>query len=179
MKLNPKQKKFCELYVLNGYNATQAYKEAGYSCKNDQIASEKASRLLASNGKVKLYIAKLENEQSKEFKIEKDDILQELMKMAFGNIGDIVDIKHGNFVLKDGVDPKKQRQFLASVSNLSGSVSYGKAGESKSFSIASKDKIKALELIARMTGVLDGATDNGDSKPAVSKVLEVIRKLGK
>ncbi len=179
MKLSPKQKLFCENYILNGYNATRAYQEAGYSCKSDQIASEKASRMLASNGKVIAYIKILETEKSKDFKISKDDILHELAKMAFGNIGDLVDVEHGSFKLRNDIDPEKKRNFLAGVSGISSSSSYGKDGQSKSFSISSKDKIKSLELIAKMTGVLDGGTDNGDGKPAISKVLDALRNIGK
>ncbi|QSL90505.1 terminase small subunit [Pseudomonas atacamensis] len=43
--LDPRQAKFCDLYLVS-YNATQAYRDAGYRCKNDNAAAAGASRLL-------------------------------------------------------------------------------------------------------------------------------------
>ena len=56
-KLTPKQKAFADNYLINGYNATQAYKDAGYKWKNDNVAKASASQLLA-NPNVNDYISK-------------------------------------------------------------------------------------------------------------------------
>lgn len=178
MKLSQKQKLFCENYVLNGYNATDAYVEAGYAVKKRVTAGKNSFKLL-NNAEIQSYIRTLESERDGKFQITKDDILKELGKMAFGNLNDVVDFEHGKIVIKQDVDPAKKRNFLASVSNVSSSVSYSKDGQAKSFSITAKDKLKSLELIARMTGVLDGETDNGDAKPAISRVLDAIRNIKK
>ena len=53
MKLNPKQQKFCDEYLID-MNATQAAIRAGYSKKT---AKEQASRLL-TNVHVKEYVSK-------------------------------------------------------------------------------------------------------------------------
>jgi len=42
-----------------GMTQGEAYKRAGYQCKSDQIAQEKASRMLARNGKVSSYLDEL------------------------------------------------------------------------------------------------------------------------
>lgn len=56
-KLTPKQKAFADNYLINGFNATQAYKDAGYKWKNENVAKASASQLLA-NPNVNDYISK-------------------------------------------------------------------------------------------------------------------------
>ena len=60
MVLSVKQEKFCIEYAKSG-NARQAYKEAGYACKNDSVVDAAASRLL-TNVKVKERLAELAEE---------------------------------------------------------------------------------------------------------------------
>ena len=60
MALSVKQEKFCIEYAKSG-NARQAYKEAGYACKNDGVVDAAASRLL-SHVKVKERLAELAEE---------------------------------------------------------------------------------------------------------------------
>ena len=45
MKLTPKQNAFCLAYAASG-NATESYKQAGYTVKNDNVAAVEANRLL-------------------------------------------------------------------------------------------------------------------------------------
>ena len=52
-----KMKQFCDNYLANGLNATQAYLDAKYKVKSEATAASSASRLLR-NDKVKAYIAK-------------------------------------------------------------------------------------------------------------------------
>ena len=47
MKLNSKQKNFCNEYIKNGANGTQAYLKA-YKTKSEETATVNASRLLRS-----------------------------------------------------------------------------------------------------------------------------------
>ena len=51
MKLTPKQNAFCLAYAASG-NATESYKQAGYTVKNDNVAAVMGTRLL-SNTKIK------------------------------------------------------------------------------------------------------------------------------
>lgn len=60
MALTIKQEKFCIEYAKSG-NARQAYKSAGYACKNDDVIDAAASRLL-SQVKVKERLAELAEE---------------------------------------------------------------------------------------------------------------------
>lgn len=60
MALTIKQEKFCIEYAKSG-NARQAYKSAGYQCKNDASVDASASQLLR-NPKVKDRLAELMEE---------------------------------------------------------------------------------------------------------------------
>ena len=60
MALSVKQEKFCIEYAKSG-NARQAYKKAGYNCKNDDVTDAAASRLLGQV-KVKERLAELADE---------------------------------------------------------------------------------------------------------------------
>lgn len=60
MALTIKQEKFCIEYAKSG-NARQAYKKAGYKCRNDDTTDAAASRLL-SQVKVKERLAELAEE---------------------------------------------------------------------------------------------------------------------
>lgn len=178
MKLSPQQEKFCQNYILNGFNATKAYLDA-YSCKSEKTASASGTRLLG-NVKIKQRLTELQKETHKDFTITREQILQELAKMAFGNIGHLIDIKGGRITLRDDLTSDQKQLALASISSVGASYSDGEKGMSKSFTIQNKDKLKALELIARMTGALDGSDSNqGNGRAKVSRVLESIRRLKK
>ena len=60
MKLNSKQKNFCNEYIKNGANGTQAYLKA-YKTKSEETATVNASRLLR-NANVQQYISELQEE---------------------------------------------------------------------------------------------------------------------
>lgn len=70
-RLNPKQERFCQEYVID-LNATQAAIRAGYSPKT---AGEQASRLL-TNVSVEAKVAELKWAQSKRLEISADYVLQ-------------------------------------------------------------------------------------------------------
>jgi phage terminase small subunit len=61
--MNPKQRKFCKLY-LQGIPAGRAYEQAGYEQRGGN-ADMAASRMLASNDKVKKYIKSMNEKTDK------------------------------------------------------------------------------------------------------------------
>ena len=67
-KLTIKQEKFCLEYAKSG-NAAESYKKAGFKCKNPQIASASATRLL-KNVNIQ---AKLQQIQAE---LQQDDIVE-------------------------------------------------------------------------------------------------------
>jgi phage terminase small subunit len=66
-KLNPQEKKFCEFYIsLDGCGA-EAYEQAGYECKNRNVAKTGAWQL-GQREHINAYINKLLNDQGFEDK---------------------------------------------------------------------------------------------------------------
>lgn len=84
-----KWKHFCLLY-LQSYNATQAYMKV-YDV-DYETAMASGSRLLR-NDRVKSYLDELRKEQSKELYVSVKDILEQELKIAYGNIGDYLTVK--------------------------------------------------------------------------------------
>lgn len=84
--MTKKQKRFVEEYLID-LNATQAAIRAGYS---PDTAQEQSSRLL-SNVMIKTAVAKAMAERSKRTGINQDRVLQELARIGFARITDIMD----------------------------------------------------------------------------------------
>lgn len=81
-RLSIKQENFCIEYVRSG-NATEAYKKAGYSVKNDNVASANARKLL-DNHKVKNRIKELMEEMRAPKIAEATEVLEYLTSVMRG-----------------------------------------------------------------------------------------------
>ena len=80
-KLTPKQKRFCEEYLID-LNGKQAAIRSGYSKDSAySIGSENLTKPEVQN-----YIAELKEERSKELKIESNEVLQKLKDIAYSDI---------------------------------------------------------------------------------------------
>ena len=79
--LNERQKAFCEEY-LNDYNATAAYRRAGYNVSTEMSAAVSASQLLRQP-KIKLYIRELRRERAKDL-MSKDELIDLVQQEAAG-----------------------------------------------------------------------------------------------
>lgn len=91
MKLNARQKAFCEYYVASG-NATEAAIKAGYSKKTaDRIASENLRKL-----ELKKYIDELMQKLESERIASAEEVLQNLTAMMRGEIQEEVVVIEGN-----------------------------------------------------------------------------------
>lgn len=77
-KLTPKQEAFCQAYIENGGNASEAYRSA-YSAEamKDEVVHVKASELL-KNGKVTVRLASLQAQHAKRHEITVDSLVGEL-----------------------------------------------------------------------------------------------------
>lgn len=78
--LNPKQKAFADEYLVNGFNARQAYLSVYKSVKTEKSADAAAS-LLLSNIKVKNYIASKQALTAKKYDITRDYITAEYLSL--------------------------------------------------------------------------------------------------
>ena len=82
-----KQKRFCEEYVANRYNATQAY-VAAYGV-SPEVASKISYRVL-KNQECRDYIAELEHDIFESNMINADRIANELASIAFADKQDLI-----------------------------------------------------------------------------------------
>jgi phage terminase small subunit len=85
MNLSAKHKAFCDEYLSNGLNATQAYKSVYKT--NDKVSEASASRLLL-NVKVKDYLQKQQEKTAKRLEIRKEDLIQDLLTIKENNMED-------------------------------------------------------------------------------------------
>jgi phage terminase small subunit len=79
-KMTAKQQAFCEAYVANGFNGTQAAITAGYSENSAQeIASENLCKPIIAE-----YIAKFKGEASERALVTVEDVVKGLLAEAQG-----------------------------------------------------------------------------------------------
>ena len=137
-KLTAKQQRFCDEYLID-LNATQAAIRAGYSPKT---AEQTASRLLTIV-KVSDEIAREMAERSKRTGINQDRVVQELAKLAFVNIADVVDLD------SDTVKETATGEDLACIQSVKIKPSeFGTEREIKLY-----DKKASLELLGKHLGM--------------------------
>lgn len=85
MKLSDKHKRFCDEYLSNGFNATQAYKSV-YKV-SDKVAGSSGPRLM-ENVRVKEYIQKQQEKTANKLEITREQVLQDLIFIKEKNIED-------------------------------------------------------------------------------------------
>lgn len=140
-KLTERQKRFVEEYLID-LNATQAAIRAGYSAKT---AEQTASRML-SFVKVEQAIAEALAERSKRTGINQDRVVQELAKIAFVRMTDIVD-SNGR-ILDNATDEDK-----SCIESIKYKRSDSESGSSEEREVKIASKLKALELLGKHLGM--------------------------
>lgn len=83
LKLTPRHKKFVERYIASG-NATQSYKDAGYTGKGAQVSASK----LLTNPIVSGFLEERRKEIAEQSDIKSQDVINEIAKIAFSNSED-------------------------------------------------------------------------------------------
>lgn len=86
-KLTHKQELFCQYYLKN-FNATLAYVKA-YGCDYDSALAS-GPRMLG-NVRIKKEIERLKNLKKQSIMLDKDDIVERRMKIAFSDMADFAD----------------------------------------------------------------------------------------
>lgn len=138
-KLTDKQKRFVEEYLID-LNATQACIRAGYSQKN---AKQIGSELL---DKTRLQIDSAMAERSKRTGINQDRVIQELARIAFVNIINVVDAD--GEIRRDASDDD-----LACIESVKVKDSDNQFGGSREREVKLAPKMKALELLGKHLGM--------------------------
>lgn len=176
-KLTSKQQKFVDHYVQYG-NAVEAYRKAGYHGKNDNSQVASASQILSSLN-VAQYVKTYREKKAHDNSITMDKIILETAKIAFGSgLEAVVTHNAGEIVLNEAPD----FTLLDSVSSSS-SYSEGQGGStsSKSFSVKRKDRLKALDMLAKMLGGYNAkpGTSSGDEGATAKRILDALGAIRK
>jgi phage terminase small subunit len=168
--LLPRQALFV-LEYMKDLNATQAAIRAGYSVRNaDKIGPE-----LLGNPRVNRAIARRMAKRAARLNISAERIVQELARVGFSDLTKVAEWSPGDSPrLKDSnqIDPD-DAAAIKSVS-YSETNSYGQTDtHSKSVTIQTHDKVKALELLAKHLGVLEARPDPaGEELKAALEALD-------
>ena len=145
-KLRPKQKKFCEEYLID-LNATQAAIRAGYSKKTAFIIGHENLR----KPNIDKYLKKIMAKRSDEVGVTSQMVLDELRKMAF--------VSESDFYKDDGSCKllseltKDQKSALKSYTTRSVSIGDGEYEEVPVFQV--HDKQKSLEMFMKHLGLYE------------------------
>jgi phage terminase small subunit len=134
--MNEKQKRFCDKYLID-FNGRRSYK-AVYGV-GDNSAEAGASRLLR-NVKVKAYIAETAKEATKDVKVSRERVLDELAAIAFA---DNDKLEEGNIA----------SSFEVSIGGFAGKVVKRKI-----------DKLKALEMLGKYFKLFEGPEISNESE---------------
>ena len=154
-KLNPKQILFIHEYLI-GLNGTRAYMNV-YDCKDANLAGVCAYELLRKP-KIMESMSKVLRERLNDLGLERDRVIQELMRIAFYDIR--------QFYKEDSSMKGIHELNIDEVSAISAIVQYernrsaGKEVESEVTGIVTEYKFhskqKALEILCKYSGLIKG-----------------------
>ena len=154
-KLTDKQKRFVEEYLID-LNATQAAIRAGYSINNaDKIGSE-----LLGKTRVSEAISKAMAERSRRTGISQDRVVNELAKIAFVNMLDVVD-EEGR------IRSTASQDDLACIESIKHKESSSINGDSTEREVKIASKLKALELLGKHLGMWNDKLDVNMNVPII------------
>ena len=146
IELTPKQIRFCEEYVID-WNGSRAYK-AVYLDVTDETARVNASKLL-TNTNIQDYIEKIKNDLSRLSGVTALRNINELAKIAYSNIAEMVDESGTLKPFEELTDAQK-----AAISELyteAVSINEGAATLTKR-KIKLHSKVQAIDLLNKMLG---------------------------
>lgn len=152
-KLTNKQQRFIEEYLID-LNATQAAIRAGYSVKT---AKDMGCENLAKPN-IQEAIGKAIAWRSKRTGINQDRVVEELAKIGFVKLTDIVDTK-------GRIRDTAKEEDLACIESIKYKVS--EAGESIEQEVRIASKLKALELLGKHLGMWKDKVDINVALPVV------------
>lgn len=165
--MTKKQSRFIEEYLID-LNATQAAIRAGYSPDTaQQIGSENLSKPVISAA-----ISKAMAERSRRTGVNADRVVQELAKVAFLNITDVVDPKTVT-IRADASDEDR-----AAIQSIKVKKSYSETGESEEREIKAADKLRALEMLGRHLGMFKDKVElSGALETEKTKLDDLIQQM--
>lgn len=154
-KLTEKQQRFVEEYLID-LNATQAAIRAGYSVKT---ANEQGCQNLAKLN-ISQAISERMAKRSKRTGVNQDRVVQELAKVAFIKMTDVVD---QNGKIKDTAS----EDDLSCIEAIKYKHSDTDSGNSVEREVKIASKLKALELLGKHLGMWNDKLDVNVTLPVV------------
>ena len=167
--LTPKQKRFCEEYLMD-VNATQAAIRAGYSHRSaNRIGSENMSKPV-----IKHEILKNQKERAERIQLDADRVLQEIACVGLfdirslftkrGKLKPIHTMDEATTRALAGIDISQQhvskRRVKEDRNKCEGNVEYERMEFERVVKVKVRDKLKALELMGRHLGMFgEGEVD--------------------
>jgi phage terminase small subunit len=165
--VNENYLKFCEA-ILQGKSQREAYLEAGFESSTNESVDACASRLIR-HPNVSAYLAKRRAELQLELGVSTYRILSEYAKLAFSDIGAILEWGADGVVLRslDTLAP----EITATISEISERVTPEGV---RSFKVKIHNKHQALKDLAEHLGLFKNK-EGGDSSEidAIAKALEM------
>jgi phage terminase small subunit len=163
--LTPQQDKFAREYAYDP-NGTASAIRANYSSRS---AAAIASELL-TKPKILAAVKHYQALNAEKFQLKKDRWMAELMAIAFSDHGDVSswDDDRVNLVSSEDMEPEARRSIQQTESQAS---EFGRSVRIKQY-----DKIKALELLGKSAGFLDGSTAKPDRTALKEKLLQSLGK---
>lgn len=149
MALTPKQRRFADEYIANGFNATQAAKDAGYSKKTAySIGNENLSK-----PEIVEYIRERTEAIEKARIADGDEVLRFLTSVMRGEAPETTILKNGfKFIEHEYVDQKNQLRAAEMLAKCHG-LMMQKVEVSADLASAESD---IAAMIARRRGGSDG-----------------------
>jgi phage terminase small subunit len=161
--LTDKQERFCQEYIID-LNGTQAAIRAGYSEKTSGAIAEQNLKKLEIQERVQ----QLQQKIQERVEITADNVVKELAKIGFMDIGELYD-EDGN-IKKIGDLSVKAKASISSVKVTE--KSYGRDDNEtfeKTIEMKLWDKGKALVELGRHLGIFE--KDNNQVKPEPFKII--------
>jgi len=158
-----------------------------YKVKAETTASASAGNLLG-NTKIQERIRELMSRRQKRTEVTQDMVVKRLADLAFGNLGMICTWDQHGLVLIDSKDLSEEEiAIVSSVKVIPVSVEvvgeYTDKGKQKYQTeyrreVTQKDSLKALELLCKHLGILDGP-GSGKAKDRSGAASRVVSALGR
>lgn len=161
---------FSKEYLID-FNGTKAALRAGYAESGAHVS---ANRLL-NNDKVRSYLSHLITDRSKRTRVTADRVVEEIAKIAFHNVKELLDYFDGNVLFHD----LDNMEFPEIIKTIKVKEITNRKGEriGKIAEIIVHDKIKALELLGKHTAIFTenlNLMTNGKALPGAQHTTNII-----
>ncbi|WP_020469434.1 terminase small subunit [Zavarzinella formosa] len=168
-KLPPKQRRFVEEY-LRDCNGAAAYGRAGYKARTPDVAAKGAHDLL-QKPEISRALELLRQARSARSQIYADRVLEELARIAFADIAEVISFENGRPVIRPlGEMSEDARRTIAS-------IEIRQAGEfAEVVKIRFHDKNAALFKLMDHLG-LTKPKNEGDDSPLLALLIDQIGKV--